>query len=723
MFLKRLVLKNFKSFYKTTIIDLPHPVTAIVGPNGSGKSNIVDAIRWALGEQSLKNIRAAKSSDLIFTNKEISAGFCEVELIFDNSNKIFPVDYSEVSILRRLDKDEENSYFINRQACRLKDIIELVAAAKIGLRGFSIISQGTVENILRVSSIERRLMLEENLGLKNLELKKEEAKRKLSATSFNLAKVNVQVQEILPHLRFLRRQIKRWEGRQAIQAELKELELQYFSYLYWQILKEQEAAHRVVNNELSLTERLKKELQELELSIEQEEKQLGLLSNNQDNQLDDQIAALTQEILNNQNEKYHILERLQVQERTNSAQISFPELEKILANIKIQLEKLIAENDLKVIHQGIKNIINTIESLSGVKPQRNKAEIDSLKHNLVLIEQEIENKKHHLNNLQEELSQRTKQFRENFQKLEQKRKQKEELIQQLHQEEILNEKYKLHLADLQRRVEEEQLNFGDLENYFNNHQEFISHLAPEGIAEIERKINRLKKDLLEAGVADESIVKEHEEVEARYNFLVTETADLEKASEDLKNLINKLTNEINLTFNQALEEINKSFNIYFRQIFGGGSAKLVIKKESKKIEDVDKLTSNTVDSENQLEMPEAENESGWGVEIKVDIPKTKLKSLEMLSGGEKTLTALALIFAIVDQSNPPLVVLDEIDAALDEENSARFSKIVEGLSEITQFIIVTHNRLSMEAASVIYGVTISNNISKLVSIKLEESHL
>jgi len=123
-------------------------------------------------------------------------------------------------------------------------------------------------------------------------------------------------------------------------------------------------------------------------------------------------------------------------------------LEKILANIKIQLEKLIAENDLKVIHQGIKNIINTIESLSGVKPQRNNAEIDSLKHNLVLIEQEIENKKHHLNNLQEELSQRTKQFRENFQKLEQKRKQKEELIQQLHQEEILNEKYKLHLADL-----------------------------------------------------------------------------------------------------------------------------------------------------------------------------------------------------------------------------------------------------------------------------------
>ena len=203
--------------------------------------------------------------------------------------------------------------------------------------------------------------------------------------------------------------------------------------------------------------------------------------------------------------------------------------------------------------------------------------------------------------------------------------------------------------------------------------------------------------------------------------MVTETADLEKASEDLKNLINKLTNEINLTFNQALEEINKSFNIYFRQIFGGGSAKLVIKKESKKIEDVDKLTSNTVDSENQLEMTEAENESGWGVEIKVDIPKTKLKSLEMLSGGEKTLTALALIFAIVDQSNPPLVVLDEIDAALDEENSSKFSKIVKGLSEVTQFIIVTHNRLSMEAASVIYGVTISNNISKLISIKLEES--
>ncbi|MCD6568727.1 AAA family ATPase, partial [bacterium] len=173
MFLSRIVLKNFKSFYKTSVIDLPDKITAIVGPNGSGKSNIVDAVRWALGEQSFKNIRIEKGSNLIFTSRDASAGFAEVELVFDNSSKIFPVDYTEVSIRRRIDKDGNNFYYLNRQPCRLKDISELILSAKLGVRGFSIINQGSVEDILRVSPYERRLMLEENLGLKGLEIKKE----------------------------------------------------------------------------------------------------------------------------------------------------------------------------------------------------------------------------------------------------------------------------------------------------------------------------------------------------------------------------------------------------------------------------------------------------------------------------------------------------------------------------------------------------------------------
>ena len=190
MFLKRIILKNFKSFSGKTVLDFPCLFTAIVGPNGSGKSNIVDAIRWAFGEQSFKNLRAEKGRDLIFSgkNKNSSAGFAEVELVFDNSKKVFPLEVSELSILRRIDKEDNNSYFLNRQSCRLKDIVEISASAKLGLKGLSIINQGSVGDILKVSAQERRMMLEENLGLKNLETKKEKAKRKLENTLINLDK-------------------------------------------------------------------------------------------------------------------------------------------------------------------------------------------------------------------------------------------------------------------------------------------------------------------------------------------------------------------------------------------------------------------------------------------------------------------------------------------------------------------------------------------------------
>lgn len=223
MFLQKIILKNFKSFKGKVVIDLPSLITAIVGPNGSGKSNIVDAIRWALGEQSFKNLRVEKGEDLIFAGnkKETAASLCEVELIFDNQLHLFNSDYNEISILRRIERSGENSYFLNHKPCRLKDIIDLTASAKIGLKGFSIINQGAVESLLLVSPLERRIMLEEILGLKNLELKKEEAERKLEETNINLDKSLALEKEILPHLRSLKRQVSRWERREEIEGELK----------------------------------------------------------------------------------------------------------------------------------------------------------------------------------------------------------------------------------------------------------------------------------------------------------------------------------------------------------------------------------------------------------------------------------------------------------------------------------------------------------------------
>ena len=169
--------------------------------------------------------------------------------------------------------------------------------------------------------------------------------------------------------------------------------------------------------------------------------------------------------------------------------------------------------------------------------------------------------------------------------------------------------------------------------------------------------------------------------------------------EDLNTLIKELNNQIEERFSKAINGINEEFNHYFQLIFKGGSAKLIQNRQESNNHDV-----------------------VWGVDIKINIPKTQLKGIDMLSGGEKTLITACLLFALVNQSNSPLVVVDEIDAALDEENSARFSEILKALTKNTQFIIITHNRMTMNAVQIIYGVTLSeNDSSQLLSLKLEEA--
>jgi chromosome segregation protein len=697
MFLKRIVLKNFKSFYKTTVLDFPNQITAIVGPNGSGKSNIVDAIRWALGEQSFKNLRVEKGDDLIFQNKDSAAGFAEVELVFDNSFKVFPLDFSEISILRRIDKNNENSYFLNHEPCRLKDIIETTSQAKLGLKGFSIINQGSVENILRVSPVERKLMLEENLGLKNLELKKEEAKRKLENSLINLDKLKAQLEEITPHLRFLKRQVKKFTERQKNEEELKSLEIRYFAYLYKELLKEKEPQKVDFS-------KINEEIKKIEEDILKEEKSLGLLKEEKDTDLEIKIREITNDILNKQNEKFKILEQIKNEEKEEVASLNLDEIENGILNLKAKLESVLLIQEIEEIKKRIKEIVNYLDSFFKKEPKV-KTQNQELKNKLDLLEEEIKKQRETLSALQEELNLRSKNFKEKFQIIEEKRQKRESLLLELKQLELDNEKYKLRFEDFKRRLDEEGIDLKQIEEFLKENKEEI-----EDISLLERKIWRLKKEILDVGATDENILKEYEEVESRYNFLNNQISDLNSAIKDLKNLIFQLDQQLEEKFRFGINEINKDFSRYFRLMFKGGSAKLVIKKKEKQLEN------------GLIEEKEAkEEEKIEGVDIKVDIPKTKIKSLEILSGGEKTLTAISLLFAIVNQSDPPLVVVDEIDAALDEENSRRFSEILRELSKNTQFIIVTHNRLTMTAASVIYGVTLKNNISQLLSIKLEES--
>ena len=708
MFLKRVILKNFKSFKGKVILDFPCLITAVIGPNGSGKSNIVDAIRWALGEQSFKNIRVEKGQDLIFAgNKnDTSAAVCEVELIFDNQKKIFDSDYTEISILRRIDKSGENNYFLNHKPCRLKDIIDLTASAKIGLKGFSIINQGSVENILLVSPSERRIMLEEILGLKNIELKKEESKRKLDETNINLDKTLALQEEILPHLRSLKRQVNRWEKREKIEADLIINEKKYFANIWHSILQENLPQNKNLD-------KLNQQISSLDKEIKQRETGLLSLKGEGNGGLELNIQKITQDIIALQNHKSELLRELGRQEVSTGLSLSGQELEHRISSVKNKLENLLQIQDISTLHYQIKEIIESLKEIFTEQTPQEKQTMQQIQAQLNNLEQELITKNKALKAEEQELNNQNKNFRSVFEEINQLRSQKESLIKKEQRQELLLEKYKLHLDDFKRRVEEAGLTFEEITKYYQENKPQIL-VSAEELMTLERQVLRLRRDIAEIGSEDINVKKEYEEVSKRHEFLNQQITDLQKGSQDLKILIQHLTKEIEKTFEKSLLEINQDFNRYFRLMFSGGSAKLEQIKKTKQVLASEEDANTIEENPNQ--------DIYWGVDIKIDIPKTELKSLEMLSGGEKTLVAISLLLAIVNQSDPPLVVVDEIDAALDEENSNRFAKILKELCKNTQFIIITHNRMTMAVAEVIYGVTIGEeNSSQLLSIKLEES--
>jgi len=198
MYFKRLEMHGFKSFAEPVVIDFHEGVTCIVGPNGSGKSNISDALRWVLGEQSPKALRGGKMEEVIFngTANRKSRGMAEVTLVIDNQTGILPVDYSEVSITRRMYRSGESEYLINNNNCRLRDIRELIMDTGIGVDGYSIIGQGKIQGIIDGKPEQRREILEESAGVVLYKSKKQEAERKLEATQANLDRANDIINEI-----------------------------------------------------------------------------------------------------------------------------------------------------------------------------------------------------------------------------------------------------------------------------------------------------------------------------------------------------------------------------------------------------------------------------------------------------------------------------------------------------------------------------------------------
>lgn len=694
-------MQGFKSFVEKTTLEFPACITAIVGPNGSGKSNVVDAVRWVLGEQSLKNLRSAKSEDVIFsgTPKKTAASFASVALHFDNSKKIFPVEYSDLAIGRKLYRDGTSEYLLNRNPARLKDIVQLLAAARLGVGGLAIINQGAGDVFLRASTDERREMLEEVIGLKEFRMKKEEAERKLEETASNIEKVGALLAEIEPHLRSLKRQASRWEKRQEKETLLKALEEKYFRIKLGEI-------ERFGEEFIAEKKRLESELKSLVSDIKTLEEEFA---SRQDllvsgtvalRQIDNELVVLEARRAGILRDLGKIEGRLEAEVERRIQAKPFPRevlLEK-LTHIRNRLREVVLVSEFEALKLEIEKVLDDLDKfLSDPTRHTEKPAFVEEKARFERSLSDLEGKIRDLAAKKESLGQGDEnaaaKARELLKDLDARRllaREKEAVLQEYRFEE---EKRALHENELRVRMKEAGWNFNDFKKSWAS----IAPPAPDGTMEdLEMKVLRLRRDLADIGAVDEEIIKEFKETEGRWQFLTNQKTDLEKAKEDLDALAQDLEKKIASDFGKALKDIGEQFQHYFRIIFGGGNARL---KEVK------------YDTEQKLP----------GIEVSVDLPRKKIKSIDMLSGGERALTSIALIFAVVGTSSPPFLVLDEIDASLDEANSVRFANLLKELAKKTQFILITHNRATMEVADILYGVTIGDGVSKLFSLKFEEA--
>src|SRR3989344_6008321 len=257
MRVKSLEISGFKSFAKKSVFDFGASISAIVGPNGSGKSNVAEALRFVLGEQSLKSMRGKRTEDLIFNgSKSVERqNRAKVTISFDNSDRTFPVDYDEVAIAREIHRDASSEYFLNGSSVRLKDVIEILSSVHIGASGHHIISQGEADRILNTSPKERRAMIEDALGLKIYHWKITESEKKLLKTEENMRQSESLRREIAPHIKFLKKQVEKVEQARALRDEL--------ALMYGEYLKREEAYIQCTREKLhGEKENLERELHE-----------------------------------------------------------------------------------------------------------------------------------------------------------------------------------------------------------------------------------------------------------------------------------------------------------------------------------------------------------------------------------------------------------------------------------------------------------------------------
>ena len=497
MYLKRLELQGFKSFADKTILELRPGITTVIGPNGSGKSNISDAIRWVLGEQSMKSLRGTKSLDIIFagTQNRKSLGFAEASLVFDNSDGALPIEFTEVTVTRKIYRSGETGYYINKTPCRLKDVLELFMDTGIGKDGYSIIGQGKIDEILSNKSEDRRHIFEEAAGIVKYRSRKEEAEKKLEHTKLNLLRINDIISEIEGNLGPLQTQSEKAKKYLNLREELKNIEVGLFVYNI---------------------EKYKENLQQIVQDIDVMQSQC----NDEEGKLE-RVKILKEELKSSIDE---ITE--QIENMSNLGFESQKEIEQLNSNINVAKTRITNNNENSVrFTDEIQEQKEKIQELKQELEQK-EAKKDNLKQNKEKFEKELNEKQEELAQITEKLSAKELEIEGYKQTVEQNTDKKYELQSEINAQEINFQNYEKRQNQIKQEI---QTTISELDNTRMNKEEIS-----KGFYESENKKNKAQKSLEEVAKQKQEANQKIKSFESNINIL---SSDMRIKESRLKFLI------------------------------------------------------------------------------------------------------------------------------------------------------------------------------------------
>ncbi|MCL4416521.1 MAG: AAA family ATPase [Actinobacteria bacterium] len=771
MYLKNIHLRGFKSFGVKSSLVFEPGISIIVGPNGSGKSNIVDAISWVLGEQSPKSLRSSSMGDIIFKSKNEELAIAEVSLVFDNTERTFPLDFAEVKFTRRTYIKGGSEYFINSSPCRLADIQDLIAESGIGRGLYTIINQGQINNVILNKPSDRKHIIDEIIGVSRHKIRRDKSRVKLDFCENDISRINDLLHEVKRTMDPLAVEAQRSKLFFDLSQEIKYEEISLFIANMNNLNKKWDEQLKVskknsdelieIDKKIYLINSQKKEFEnffyqeresfnELENSLnafnllESRLKNLESIAGSQQISVETIINMINFSIkdlsgsFNNKKEAYNrerqIKEETEIKsliKKVDELLITTDELFKKLSNwvSKSYINDL--NNYKDVIIADIHSIKSTLDSLdlnSCVNEIKKNDDIGSKNEmeNRINIEQQLKNLK--------EIKKYSELNIYNLKLLKDK------------SESLLKASVRIK-NDITIKISSQKEISGSNQIKLSKYNEELNKLSSKK-SFLENEIYRsdLKKEQIREKVKDMSI-KIFDEYNMAIDYIMKNfnpSENIEQSQLKIRNLRSELQKYKNVNPNAHIEFEKVKERFEFLQ---GQKNDLAESKKSleKLIVELNlKIMQYFNDKFNEINenfkyyfkmlfplgngelliTEDGQADDDLGIDISADIGNNKSVALQMLSGGEKALISIAFLFSIFAVNSSPFYIFDEIDAALDDANLNRFMTLARIFAQNRQVIIITHQKKTMEAADIIYGFTMqSNGITKIVSEKIKDTYV